>query len=75
MNWKIEFAEVARKQLKKLEPGTGKKIARFLYQEAALEQNPTRHPKAKALKGPLKGLWRFDIGDYRAICGISKASG
>jgi mRNA interferase RelE/StbE len=32
-----------------------------------LEQNPSRHPNIKALKGKLKGYYRYRVGDYRII--------
>ena len=28
------------------------------------------HNSGKALKGPLGGLWRYRVGDYRIICEI-----
>ena len=26
--------------------------------------------RGKALNGPLAGLWRYRIGDYRAVCDL-----
>ena len=70
MAWIVDYAPAADRQLRKLATVLGDTVADFFDYEVAPLQNPTRHPKAKALKGPLKGLWRFDIGDYRAICDI-----
>jgi mRNA interferase RelE/StbE len=33
----------------------------------SLQINPFRHPNIKPLVGPLKGLFRFRVGDYRII--------
>jgi len=32
-----------------------------------LENNPFQHPNIKALKGQLKGYYRYRIGDYHII--------
>ncbi len=36
-----------------------------------LETNPSQHPNIKPLVGPLKGLHRFRIGDYRILYQIA----
>ena len=33
----------------------------------SLQINPFQHPNIKPLVGPLKGLFRFRVGDYRII--------
>ena len=39
-----------------------------------LEVDPVRHPKIKALTGPLKGLFRLRAGDYRVVYQIDAAT-
>jgi len=39
-----------------------------------LEANPLRHPNIKPLVGPLKGLFRFRVGDYRIVYQIDADS-
>lgn len=41
-----------------------RKLARSLK---LLEADPLRHPNVKPLVGPLKGFFRFRIGDYRIV--------
>ena len=33
----------------------------------SLESDPLRHPNIKPLTGPLKGLLRFRVGNYRIV--------
>ncbi|CAA9891704.1 Type II toxin-antitoxin system mRNA interferase toxin, RelE/StbE family [Candidatus Methylobacter favarea] len=68
MAWKIELSETARKQLTKLDKDDAKKITKFLRQRLAVIENP--RSTGKALTGPLGGLWRYRVGDYRLICEI-----
>jgi mRNA interferase RelE/StbE len=37
----------------------------------SLESDPLRHPNIKPLTGPLKGLFRFRVGDYRVVYRIA----
>ena len=68
MAWTIEYAETARKQLRKLDKAVARRIADFMDERVA----PSNDPRAtgKALKGPLGDLWRYRVGDYRVICDI-----
>ncbi len=68
MVWKIELSETARKQLAKLDKDEAKRITKFLRQRLAVIENP--RSAGKALTGPLGGLWRYRVGDYRLICEI-----
>ena len=45
-----------------------KKLAKCF---TTLEQNPYSHPNIKALKGKLKGYYRYRVGDYRVIYEIN----
>jgi mRNA interferase RelE/StbE len=66
--WKIELSETAGKQLAKLDKEEAKRITKFLRQRLAVIENP--RSTGKALTGPLGGLWRYRVGDYRLICEI-----
>ena len=66
MAWKIELSETAGKQLAKLDKDEAKRITKFLRQRLAVIENP--RSTGKALTGPLGGLWRYRVGDYRLIC-------
>jgi mRNA interferase RelE/StbE len=47
-----------------------RKLARCFQQ---LEQEPRRHNNIKRLAGPLKGLLRYRVGDWRVIYSIDDA--
>jgi len=64
--WKIDYTETARKQLKKLDKPAARRILDFLDDRVAKQDDP--RALGKALSGPLGTLWRYRIGDYRAIC-------
>ena len=67
MTWKIKIGSKAAKSLKALDRPAKQRIEQFIDQ-LALADNPRQ--TGKALKGSLKGLWRYRIGDYRLICQI-----
>ena len=68
MVWRIEVSETANKQLSKLDKTEAKRITSFLRQRLATLDNP--RSSGKALSGPLGGLWRYRVGDYRLLCEI-----
>ncbi|MBK1999968.1 type II toxin-antitoxin system RelE/ParE family toxin [Campylobacter sp. 2018MI35] len=61
----INFTQKAAKQIKKLDKEIQKQIKKWKEEMQSLE-NPNQ--RGKALKGSLKGLWRYRINDYRLIC-------
>lgn len=65
MAWTIDYADAARKQLRKLDRATAQRIYRYLSERVA----PLNDPRdlGKALSGPLGELWRYRVGDYRVI--------
>lgn len=67
MAWKVEVSRGAAKELKKLDKSKATQVLKYLREIEKLD-----HPrqKGKELKGNLKSLWRYRIGDYRAICEI-----
>lgn len=68
MTWKIEYTESASKQLRKLDKQTARQIVDFMDERIAPLDDP--RSVGKALVGPLGGLWRYRVGDYRVICEI-----
>ena len=64
---KLEYSDTAKKQLKKLDSFTQKRIKKYLA-EVVLLDNP--RSRGKPLVSNLSGLWRYRVGDYRLICSI-----
>lgn len=68
MAWRIELTETANQQLAKLDKAEARRITKFLRERLAATDNPRN--TGKALSGPLGGLWRYRVSDYRLICEI-----
>ncbi len=68
MIWKVEFDNRARKELRKLDKQTQDRILKWLRESLATEKDPRR--VGKPLKGHMKGLWRYRVGEYRIISQI-----
>lgn len=68
MIWKVEFDNRARKELRKLDSQTQDRILKWLRQTIATDEDPRR--TGKSLKGLMKGLWRYRVGNYRIISQI-----
>jgi mRNA interferase RelE/StbE len=66
--WTIDYADTARTQLRKLDKQTARHILDYMDERVAGLENP--RSVGKALTGPLGGLWRYRVGDYRVICDI-----
>jgi mRNA interferase RelE/StbE len=66
--WTINYADTAKVQLRKLDKPTARRIVDYLSERIATLENPRN--TGKALTGPLGGLWRYRVGDYRVICEI-----
>jgi mRNA interferase RelE/StbE len=66
--WTVEFQQNAANQLRKLAPPIQKRILRFFRERVLATGNPRQ--LGKALKGDRGELWRYRVGDYRAICKI-----
>ncbi len=65
--WKLEFSKSAEKSILKLDKKIQEELKKYF-------KKVIDNPKAfgKALNGNKKGLWRYRIGDYRAICEIKE---
>lgn len=69
MTWKIEYLASLKKDIKKLDPQTKKRLRTYLEERIAKLDNP--RDVGGALKGSKLGeLWRYRVGDYRIICEI-----
>ncbi len=68
MAWKIEYADTARRQLRKLDKQMALRVVDFMDRRIAGMEDP--RSAGKALTGPLGGLWRYRIGECRVICDI-----
>jgi mRNA interferase RelE/StbE len=66
--WSVEFTLTAEKQLKKLDKKWQTLILDYLEDDIATLDDP--RSRGKALVGDKKGIWRYRVGDYRAICKI-----
>ena len=63
--YKVEFTESAVKQLKKLDKQTVRVIKNWVIKNLVNTPDPRLH--GKALKGNLKGIWRYRVGDYSCL--------
>ena len=68
MAWAIEYADTAKKQLRKLDRTIARRIADFMDERVASRNDPRR--LGKALKGPLGDLWCYRVGDFRILCDL-----
>lgn len=68
MAWTVEIADVAERQLRRLDRREQRRILDWLDDRIEGCKNP-RH-FGKPLKGGLVGFWRYRIGNYRVLCEI-----
>lgn len=70
MAWSIRLAGDFERSLRKLDKETTRRIILVrLYGLVDLEEPQAR---CKALTGPLSGLWRLRVGDYRVLLDIQR---
>ena len=68
MAWTIDYTDTALKQLRGLDKPTARRILDYLDARVIGRGDP--RSTGKALTGPLGGLWRYRLGDYRVICDL-----
>ncbi len=68
MGWKIEYDLRVLKDMNKLDKSVQRQILDYFDECIAPSPNPRRF--GKSLKSRFSGLWRYRIGDYRALCRI-----
>lgn len=67
MGFKVAISDDARKAIKKLSHEAADRVLSYLE---ALEGTEDPRSKGKPLTGPLRGFWRYRVGDYRIVCEI-----
>lgn len=70
MAWTVELLLSAQRQIQKLDRGAQQRITSYFHDRVLKADDP--RSLAKMLRGEKGGLWRFRIGDYRAICKIEE---
>jgi mRNA interferase RelE/StbE len=68
--WQIEFNDVAKVDLLRLDKPVRNRILDFLNDRVT--QHPAPEQIAESLTGEFKGLHRFRVGDYRVVVFIRK---
>jgi mRNA interferase RelE/StbE len=69
MAWRIEFADSAAKQLRKLDPQIAKRILTFLRDRVANLDDP--RSIGEALRGKQFGdFWKYRVGDWRIVADL-----
>lgn len=66
MAWTIEYTDTARRQLRKLDKQSARRILDYMDQRVAPVEDA--RSLGKALRGPLGEFWRYRVGEYRIIC-------
>ena len=70
MAWRVEFLPAADKAFGKLDRQYQRRIQRFI--DTRLQAGNDPHGLGEAYTGPLKGYWKYRIGDYRLVCEIQE---
>ena len=66
-DWSVEFTPCAEKALKRLDHSVGKRVVGKL-QEIQGADDPRDF--LKPMRGPLTGMFRLRVGDYRVIIDV-----
>jgi mRNA interferase RelE/StbE len=69
MIYELKYEAKAVKQIKKLDPATGKLIKSWIEKNLLNTDNPRQH--GKGLTGSLSQYWRYRVGDYRILAEIN----
>jgi len=69
--WTIEYDSRVVKDMKKLDRKVQQQIIAYFDERIAPSSDPRTF--GKSLESSFSGLWRYRIGDYRAICRIEDA--
>ena len=68
MAWTVDYSATALKQLRALDKPLARRILDYLDERLIGSADP--RSAGKALGGPLGGLWRYRVDEYRVICSI-----
>jgi mRNA interferase RelE/StbE len=66
--WTIEFRPNARRELRRLDPTSQRRLISYLEQRVITLGDPRQ--LGKPLRGDLGELWSYRVGAYRIICVI-----
>jgi len=64
MAWRVELTYEAERRIGRLGAGERQRVLKFLQK---LQSRDDPQTLGRALSGPLQGLWRYRVGDYRLI--------
>lgn len=67
-HYSVALSRQFEKQIRRIDRSAQKRILKRLYDLEALVGDP--RSRCKALTGPLAGLWRLRVGDYRVILDV-----
>ena len=70
MAWRVEFSPAADKAFGKLDRQQQRRIQKFIDTRLQTGGNP--RGLGEGYTGPLKGFWKYRIGDYRLVCDIQQ---
>lgn len=68
MSYKVEFSDIALKNLRKLDPATRKQLLEYIVGVLSQIENPRL--LGKPLTGNLGEFWRYRSGHFRVLCKI-----
>ena len=68
MVWAVSFTPTAEKTFGKLDRPLQRRIQKFIDTRLQTDDDPRR--LGEAYTGPLKGYWKYRIGDHRLVCEI-----
>lgn len=68
MAWQVEYLPAADKAFGRLDRQHQRRIQRFIDSRLQTGSDPRR--LGEAYVGPLKGYWKYRVGDYRLVCEI-----
>jgi mRNA interferase RelE/StbE len=66
--WQVRLDKDAEKQLRRLDPQDQRRLVKFLRERIASSASPRL--LGEALKGALRTLWKYRVGDFRLICDL-----
>ena len=72
MAWRVEFLPAADKAFGRLDRQQQRRIQKFI--ETRLRSDNDPHGLGEGYTGPLKGYWKYRIGDFRLVCDIQEQS-
>ncbi len=70
MAWRVEYLPAAEKAFGKLDRQYQRRIQKFIQTRLLTDGDP--HRLGEGYTGPLKGYWKYRVGDYRLVCEIQE---